>query len=241
MGRGQRFGLSLPDALTALLFAAAALLDFFPSAALPPFLHEARDELFFLLIIEGGFLLAQGTLVDIATRLKKRPPVWLAALIVIGVVLFSNHTWDVLKLAWQHGSLVFVPLLVSIAERGTVLWRMPGRPQLEKIAARALIANRIITGLGLFGLVTIAMLIGAVFPNLYDFNAIGASVMMFAGAIYFAVAAFDDWRVRGPKFAEKPRVLFRYDAMGIKYLEPVYRKRTLPLCTVPKPQITFPK
>ena len=202
------------------MFAAAALFDRVPSLALP-YLSDMPHELMFVLIVEGGFLLAQGTLVDIATRLKKRPPIWLAALILVGVVLISDHTLDVLRMAWQQGSLVFVPLLVSIAERGTVLWRMPGRPQIEKIAARALIANRIITGLGLFGLVTIVMLIGAIFPNLYDFSAISVTVIMFAGAIYFAVAAFDDWRVRGPKFAERPRVLFRYDAMGIKYLEPV--------------------
>lgn len=221
MGRGQRFGLSLPDALMALLFAAAALLELFPSVALPPYLGEMRDELFFVLLVEGGFLLAQGTLVDIATRLKKRPPIWAAALIVVGVVLFSDHTLDVLKMAWQRGSLVFVPLLVSVAERGTVLWRMPGRPQIEKIAARALIANRIITGLGLLGLVTVIMVVGVAFPNVYEYSAIGQAVTMFAGALYFAIAAFDDWRVRGRKFAEKPRVLFRYDAMGIKYLEPV--------------------
>lgn len=221
MGRGQRFGLSLPDALMALLFAAAALLELVPSVALPPYLHDMRDELFFVLLVEGGFLLAQGTLVDIATRLKKRPPIWAAALIVVGVVLVSDHTLDVLKMAWQRGSLVFVPLLVSVAERGTVLWRMPGRPQIEKIAARALIANRIITGLGLLGLVTVTMVVGVAFPSLYEYSAIGGAVTMFAGALYFAIAAFDDWRVRGPKFAEKPRVLFRYDAMGIKYLEPV--------------------
>ena len=40
-----------------------------------------------------------------------------------------------------------------------------------------------------------------------------------AGAIYFAVAAFDDWRVRGRKFAERPRVLFRFDPMHIDHLE----------------------
>ena len=41
------------------------------------------------------------------------------------------------------------------------------------------------------------------------------------GKTGFAVAAFDDWRVRGPAFAESPRVLFRYDPIGITYLEPV--------------------
>ena len=205
----------------ALVFFAAALLDFFPNIAIPPSLFEAREELMFVLFVEGGFLMAQGTLVDIATRLRKRPPIWVAALIVIGVMIFSQYTWDVIRVAWQRGSVVFLPLLVSIAERGTVLWRMPDRPQIEKIAARALIANRILTGLVLLGLMTAAMLIGVAFPQLYDFSAHSAKFILFAGALYFAIAAFDDWRVRGPKFAQKPRVLFGYDVIGIGYLEPV--------------------
>lgn len=219
--RGRRFALPVPDALMALVFVAAALLELFPSIPLPAFLVEARNELVFVLLVEGGFLMAQGTLVDIATRLRKRPPVWLAALIVAGVILLSHYTWDVLRMAWERGSLVFVPLLVSIAERGTVLWRMPGRPKTEKIAARALIANRITTGLALFGLVTVAMVIGTVFRDLYDFDMYGGMIVLMAGALYFGIAAFDDWRVRGPKFAERPRVLFRWDAIGIDYLEPL--------------------
>ncbi|HEX6094692.1 MAG TPA: hypothetical protein VF432_00105 [Thermoanaerobaculia bacterium] len=210
--RGRRFALPASDGLMALVFAAAALGVF------PP---EIRDELFFVLIVEGGFLMAQGTLVDIATRLRKRPPVWAAALIVVAVVLFSNYTLDVIRMAWQQGSLVFVPLLISIAERGTILWRMPDRPQIEKIAARALIANRIVTGLGLFGLVTITMVIGVAFPELYDFSNAGPVPGLVAGAIYFAIAAFDDWRVRRPKFAARPRVLFGWDVIGIDYLAPV--------------------
>ncbi len=186
-----------------MIFAAAAFLDRFPP--------EMRDELMFVLIVEGGFLMAQGTLVDIATRLQKRPPVWVIALILIGVVLFSQGSFDVIKIAWQGGSLVFVPLLISLAERGTLLWRMPGRPTIEKIATRALIANRILTGLVLAALVTAAMLA----------DVGGPMVPMLAGALYFAIAAFDDWRVRGRKFARRPRVLFRYDVIGIDYLAPV--------------------
>jgi len=88
---------------------------------------------------------------------------------------------------------------------------MPDRPRIEKIAARAQIGNRLTTGLALAALVTIAMLFGV--------N--DAWVALTAGAIYFAVAAFDGWRVRGRKFAERPTVLFRFDPLGVKYLEPV--------------------
>ena len=211
---GARFVRPLPDALMAAIFAAAALMDF-PTpeqlAAVPPALFQMRDDLMYVLIVEGGFLMMQGTLVDIATRLKKRPPLWLAALIVVGVLIFSQYSLDVVRMAWTRGPLVFVPLLLSIGERGTVLWRIPDRPRIEKIAARALISNRITTGLVLLALMTVVMLIGVA----------GSWPILIAGAIYFAVAAFDDWRVRGAAFAENPRVLFRWDPIGITYLDPV--------------------
>lgn len=210
--RSRRFAYPIPDALLAVVLAAAAL------NLLPP---GMRDELVFVLIVEGGFLLMQGTLVDIATRLKKRPPIWLIPIIVIGVAIFSEHAMAVLKLAWQRGSVVFLPLVISLAERGIMLWNMPNRSRIEKIAARALIANRITTGLALFGLMTITMLLGVVFTDRFDSWTAGAWPPLAAGAIYFAVAAYDDWRVRGKKFAENPRVLFRWDPISINYLEPV--------------------
>ena len=207
---GGRFAFPVPDALMAAIFVLAALIDA---------LHETREELVFALMVEGGFLLMQGTLVDIATRLKKRPPLWVIALIVVGVVLFSEHALDILRMAWQRGAIVFLPLLLSLAQRATILWHMPDRSRLEKMAARALIANRITTGLGLLALMTALMILGVVWPDV--FGAFGTWQPLLAGAIYFAVAAYDDARVRGRKFAENPRVLFRWDPMGIKYLEPL--------------------
>jgi hypothetical protein len=197
-----RFAFPIPDAVMAAIFALAA--------AFPYVFPELQDELGFSLMVEGGFLMMQGTLVDIATRLKKRPPVWVVALIVLAVVLLSDEARGVLGLAWQRGAVVFLPLLLSLGERATVLWRMPDRPTIEKIAARALISNRITTALVLLALLTAAMLLG--------FTGVLA---LAAGAIYFAVAAYDDWRVHGRKFAEHPSVLFRFDPIGFKYLQPL--------------------
>lgn len=211
---GRRLAFPVPDGIMAAIFAIAAMIEFLPPerlAALPPALFQHQIELIFALVVEGGFLMMQGTLVDIATRLKKRPPVWLGILIIVVVVIFSGQALDVLRIAWQRGALVFVPLLLSLAERGTMLWQMPLRSRIEKIAARALISNRIVTALALLAMVTVAMLTGV--------NAAWAPLS--AGAIYFAVAAFDDWRVRGKRFAETPRVLFRYDILGITYLDPL--------------------
>jgi hypothetical protein len=208
----------------ALVFAGAALMDFLTPeqlAHLPPLMSEARQELIYVLILEGGFLMMQGTLVDIATRLKKRPPIWAIVLIVAGVVIFSEYSLALVRMAWQQGSVVFIPLLISLAERGTVLWNMPQRSRIEKIAARALIANRITTGLGLFGLLTVTMVLGVMFGEYFEVTNAAAWPALAAGSIYFAVAAFDEWRVRGRKFAEKPRVLFKFDPISIDYLEPL--------------------
>ena len=207
----RRLAAAVPDALI------AALLLF---AALSPHAAPLLDGLAFGLIVEGGFLLMQGTLVDIATRLKKRPPVWLIVIIVAGVALFSQEALGVLRMAWGRGMAVFLPLLVSIAQRGSALWHMPDKSREQKIAARALIANRITTALVLFGLVTAAMVAGTMFHDYYDVLT-GAATILGAGALYFAVAAFDNWRVRGKKFAEKPTVLFRFDPMHINYLDPL--------------------
>ena len=72
----------------------------------------------------------------------------------------------------------------------------------------------------LFGLVTADMIARVALPGVYA--SLGAYwPPLLAGAIYYAVAAFDAWRVRGPRFAERPSVLFRYDAIGITYLPPL--------------------
>ncbi len=216
--RGRRFGVPIPDGLMAVVFALSALMDFLTPeqiARIPSMFFEYRQELVYVLIVEGGFLMMQGTLVDIATRLRKRPPIWTIPIILAAVAIFSGHSLDVLKMAWGRGAVVFLPLLISLAERGTVLWNMPNRSQIEKLAARALIANRIVTGLGLFGLMTLTMVAGVAF-NRFEWANLGAWPTLTAGAIYFAVASFDDWRVRGRRFAENPRVLFGWDVMGVK-------------------------
>jgi len=223
IARGQRLAFPIPDGLMALVLAGAASIDFLPVSMvgmIPIGIVQARGELVFALMIEAGFLMMQGTLIDIATRLRKRPPVWAVVLIFGAVLLFSGEARGVLAMAWHRGGAVFVPLLVSLGERAAVLWRLPDRPQIEKIAARALIGNRITTGLALFGLMTAVMIAGVIFRDHFDMLN-RDWLFLAAGSIYFAVAAFDQWRVRGAKFAEKPTVLFRFDPIGMKYLAPL--------------------
>ena len=212
--RMRRFAFPVPDALLAFIYLAFVAGHFFPQF-IPHAMFDASGGLVFALIVEGAFLYGQGTLVDIATRLKKRPPIWLIPFILGGVILFvGNQTgaWAVLRAAWDQGSYAFLPLLLSLIERGVMLWQMPTRTTTQKMAARALISNRIITALVLTGLIVIAQitsLLTSEWP------------VLLAGAIYFGIAAYDDARVRRPAFAEKPTVLFRYDVLGVKHLDPL--------------------
>jgi len=143
----------------------------------------------------------------------------LAAAIVIAFTFFLGLPLEVLRAAWSMGIYVFVSMLLSLIERGAILRRMPERPRIEKIAARALISNRIITAMMFLGsffaaIIIVAALMSRKWPD-------ESWPQLAAGAIYFAIAAFDDWRVRGRRFAENPRVLFGFDPIHIHYLEPV--------------------
>lgn len=211
---GGRFALRISFALLAVIYAAAAFVPPAIFGTRAPAFGDAVEQLYLGLMFEGGFLMFQGTLTDIATRLKKRPPIW--AVLLIGVVLlpFSVGTMDVLRVAYQSGAVVLIPLLVSLVDRFMVMWHMPDRTRVEKMAARALIGNRILTGLILGGLLTVVVL-----ADWWPSETV--SPFLVAGAVYFAIAAYDEWRVRQPRFAEKPRTLFRYDVLGIDYFAPL--------------------
>jgi hypothetical protein len=220
---GMRFALPLPDAFLAAGYAMAAALPHLPLGVvsrIPPALMGLRQELAIALIIEGGLLLTVAALVDVATRLRKRPPVWAVPLIFGALLLMSNEARAILSMAYGRGAAVFIPLLVSLLERATILWTMPKRPEIEKIAVRAMTANRITTGLALLAIVTALMITGVALSEHFELLA-GETAILGAGAIYFGVAAFDAWRVRTRRFAENPTVLFRFDPLGLKYLHPL--------------------
>ncbi len=221
----QRAISQVPDAFVALILGLAALIPFLPGQLVPFWLGrltdgELQSELILSLMVEGGFLMMQGTLTDVATRLQKRPPIWLVVIIAIGIFIFSPYASTILSNAWQRGLVVFLPLFVSLCERFTALWYMPSRSRIEKIAERARVSNRMLTALCVFAIATALMVAGWIFPNwLSDMNPGHTQwTLLAAGAIYFAIAAYDDWRVGTPEFAERPRVLFRYDILGIDYL-----------------------
>jgi hypothetical protein len=168
-------------------------------------------------LFEGAFLMMQGTLVDIATRLRKRPPLWLVPLIGVVVLLFSPHALEAVQGAWKMGSAVFIPIAISLISRFMVMWHMPECTDIQKLAARAQISNRIATGIGLLVIVTALMVAGVIM----DRDLLSESVFFGLASLHFAIAAYDDWRVRRQAFAKKPTVLFGFDVIHFKYLDPL--------------------
>jgi len=212
---------SLPDLVLAALFAlaAAAAAGLLPQNAISHSILQSRNDLYFAMYVEAGFLILQLALVDTATRLNRQLPTGAVIAIVIALTFFLGLPLEVLRAAWSMGIYVFVSMLLSLIERGAILRRMPERPPIEKIAARALISNRIITALTFLGsFVAAIVIVVALTPYEWPDE---SWPPLAAGAIYFAIAAFDDWRVRGRRFAENPRVLFGYEILRIRQLDPL--------------------
>ena len=209
----------MPDALLAVIFAAVALVLWKPQLlgeAAGPWLGTFIDELGFGLMVELGFLMFQGSLIDVATRLRKRPPIWVIPIAGAALLVFSPYTLGVIREARGRGLLVLIPLLVSIGSRFSVMWHMPGQSREQKIAARALISNRMATGLICLAVFAAEAILTIIFGSMSE-----GWFALACASFYFAIAAIDNWRVLRPGFARNPRTLWRWDILGIQYLEPL--------------------
>jgi O-antigen/teichoic acid export membrane protein len=125
---------------------------------------------------------------------------------------------EVLRAAWTMGVYVFLSMLLSLIEHGAILRHLPERLRIEKIASRALISNRIVLVLTLVGsFVAAIIIVVALTPREWPDESWPVHA---AAAVYFAMAAFDDWRVRGRRFAGNPRALLGCDVLRIRQLDP---------------------
>jgi hypothetical protein len=171
---------------------------------------------------EVMFAMAQATLTDVATRLRRRPPIWLGVLIVAGIAIFYPDTIHFVRYAFDMGWAVFLPFAWSLLERVRELWTMPGASRLEKMRRRALVGGRITLVLG-FGFLAVAVAGVSYFVD--EVNGGFYLVERLAPwglAAVFTLAAADIVRVHRPAFARRPRSLLpRLDPMGIEYLEPL--------------------
>ena len=209
--------LPVADAVLALLFMASAIASFRPEIlrVIPGDQKELETWLGQVLILEAVFLVFSGTLVDLATRIKRRPPVIVIIALAAAIPLFSEPLRAIVFEAWSKGLIAFIPVAVSLSDRVAVLWYMPSAPPEDRLAARALMANRILSGLTILvifaGFIVASMVVSDLLIEGWQ---LGVLV-----ALYFLIAAVDEMRVRRPSFAANPTVLFRYDLLDVKRLE----------------------
>jgi hypothetical protein len=213
----SQFALPIGDSLMALLLLGVLVMTFVDGS---PRIGELAADLTFGLYGEAAFVMLQWTLSDITTRLKKRPPIWGIVLTAALLLLIYPETRVMILMASQRGAAVLIPLLLSIGSRFSAMWSMPSRPVVEKLAARAQSEARLYTAIALFGAMTLLLIAGFAYAPLGALNLAGSNLsILVAGFIYFAVAAYDDWRVRTKAFANHPTRLFSRKRLSTEELD----------------------
>jgi hypothetical protein len=174
------------------------------------------------LAAEGASLMFFCTLVDIASRVSKRPPWWLLILVVGGVLLMSPDLIDVLKVAFDAGLWIFIPLAWSLLERIRELWTLPGASKDEKIRRRTLTFDRLWVGICIAGF-AITCAIGVALLSEDGLGALARPLLpLGVGLAFYAIAAFNAWRVHQASFTKRPTSLVPWlDRGDGTYLSPL--------------------
>jgi hypothetical protein len=197
---------------------AVILLAVAPTSWLTP----QPEAIYVALVAEGASLMFFCTLVDIATRVRKRPPWWVIVLIVGGVFLMYPEMIDMLVMVFEFGLWIFLPLAWSLFERIRELWSLPGAPDAEKIRRRTLTFDRLWVGIVIVG-ATVLVAIGLVLASEEGMGVLAEPVLPIIVALaFYGVAAFNAWRVHQPAFTRKPTSLVPWlDRGDGTYLSPL--------------------
>jgi len=162
----------------------------------------------FAAIADGATLMMSGTLVDIASRLKRAPPWWLAPIAVAAVLLLYPESFSMLQQAWSLGLWVFLPFAWSLLERVREIWTLPSASKLERIRRRALTFDRLYTALALAGLGIVVLLVllfavGIALEDIFSpFN------LLWPMLAFYGINAINVIRVHRPSFTKSPRSLW---------------------------------
>ena len=184
--------------------------------------RHVAESLTFVALTEIFFGMAQGTLTDVATRLRRRPPWWLMVLIAGGLGLMYPDTVMMLRGAFREGWMVFLPFAWSVLERLRELWTMPEAPRLEKLRRRARVSGRMSIVLVVAGAaLAVAGVTYALGLEPGGFELLGRTAGWWLAAA-FGLATADVVRVHRPSFARRPRALIPgLDPLHVDYLAPL--------------------
>jgi hypothetical protein len=166
------------------------------------------------LLADGATLMAFSSLIDLASRLKKPMPWWLALPVGIGVLAINGEVIEMLDLAWSQGLVVFLPFTWTLLDRVRQLWTLPPATAMEKIRRRTMTFDRLYVGI----CVIVVWLVGGIALLVSGFCAIedlfGARVLIVVGTAFYSIAAFNAWRVYQPAFSKRPRSLLPHMDKG---------------------------
>ncbi len=216
-----------PRSLQAMLAAALPELSMLLSVILFAtdglgLIHVDRGAIMMVLMADAMTMLGFATLIDIATRLRKPLPYWLAVLVGAGALVLNGHIVPAIELTWSQGAWIFVPFAWSVFERIRELWTMPNASRIEKIRRRTLVFDRLYIGVHMIWLsAAIALLVmlfgGSAFELLSDTRS-----LITVGIVFYAVATLNCVRVHTVRFAERPSSLLPwFDKGDATYLDPL--------------------
>ena len=197
---------------------AMILLAVAPASWLSP----QPEAIYLALVAEGASLMFFCTLVDIASRVRKRPPWWAIVLIVGFVFLMYPEMINMLVMAFEFGVWLFLPLAWSLLERIRELWSLPGAPDAEKIRRRTLTFDRLWVAIVIVG-ASVIVAIPLVLASDEGVGVLAHPILPIGVALaFYGVAAFNAWRVHQPAFARKPTSLVPWlDRGDGTYLSPL--------------------
>jgi hypothetical protein len=151
-------------------------------------------------------IMASCTLIDIATRIQRAPPWWIAPFAVLGLLMLTPDLVGYVAQGFQLGWLVVVPFLWSVIERLRELWTLPTATTLEKIRRRTLTFDRLYVAL-IIGMSSLVLGLVAYMAFEFDFfTGLNRAALWIVWSFY-AISCYNVWRVHQEAFVKRPRSL----------------------------------
>jgi len=166
------------------------------------------DGLLFAAMADAATLMMSGTLIDIATRLKRAPPWWVAPLAIGGILLLYPESITILKESWNMGMWVFLPFAWSVLERVREIWTLPSASKLERIRRRVLTFDRLYTGLMVAALGLVTMMVMMFVIGIPADVVLNPFSLLWAMLAFYGINAANVIRVHRPSFAKAAKSLW---------------------------------